>query len=41
MEIAEVFKKVYIEDLFDVNGRASRLEYWLGAQLIGLAFLIL
>lgn len=40
MDITEVFNKVYIEDLFDVKGRASRLEYWLGAQLIGLIFLI-
>tara|TARA_X000001036_G_C20313810_1_gene657568 strand:- start:274 stop:627 length:354 start_codon:yes stop_codon:yes gene_type:complete len=40
MNVSEVFRRVYIEDLFDVKSRASRLEYWLGAQLIGIVFLI-
>ena len=33
MKLIEAFKKVYIEDIFTVNTRASRMEYW-GSELI-------
>lgn len=39
MKFTEVVKKVYIEDLFTIKSRSSRLEYWLGAQLLGVVFI--
>lgn len=41
MSFIEAFKKVYIEEIFTINGRASRKEYW-GSELIFLpSFFIL
>lgn len=33
MSFIEAFKKIYIEEIFTINGRASRKEYW-GSELI-------
>lgn len=33
MTIVEAFKKVYIEDIFTIQGRASRKEFW-GSELV-------
>ena len=33
MTLVEAFKKVYIEDIFTIHGRASRKEFW-GSELI-------
>ncbi len=33
MTFIEAFKKVYIEDIFTIQGRASRKEYW-GSELV-------
>ena len=33
MTLIEAFKKVYIEDIFTIQGRASRKEFW-GSELI-------
>ena len=35
MKIIEAFKKVYIEEIFTVKTRASRMEYW-GSELIAI-----
>jgi uncharacterized membrane protein YhaH (DUF805 family) len=35
MNLIEAFKKVYIEDIFTVKTRASRMEYW-GGELIAI-----
>ena len=35
MKLIEAFKKVYIEEIFTVKTRASRMEYW-GSELIAL-----
>ena len=33
MTLIEAFKKVYLEDIFTIKGRASRKEFW-GSELI-------
>ena len=33
MTFLEAFKKVYMEEIFTISGRASRKEYW-GGQLV-------
>lgn len=33
MSLIEAFKKVYLEDIFTIGGRASRKEFW-GSELI-------
>ena len=33
MTFVEAFKSVYIDNIFNINGRASRKEYW-GSELI-------
>ena len=33
MTFLEAFKKVYIEEIFTISGRASRKEYW-GSELV-------
>ncbi len=35
MTFLEAFKKVYIEEIFTISGRASRKEYW-GCEVIAL-----
>ena len=35
MTFLEAFKKVYIEEIFTISGRASRKEYW-GCEVIAI-----